>query len=127
MLVAALDAGSEQDARQFLIAILGQMGVSANGEPAFSQAGDRMWVGELEIDLSGVGTFDPDDAPTIAKYLIRETDGMSWQVVRAGTGELLYGWPPALWLTQRPVTGPLHPAIRSMLIRISPAESQHSS
>lgn len=118
VIFAALDASNEQDARQIMAAILLKLGIQSP-EPIFSHPGDRMWVVEAEIDISGVGVFEPDDARTVAMYVIGGAEGMSWHVTRHGDDELFYEWPPLLWLMTRPLMTPLHPAVRSMLIRVS--------
>jgi hypothetical protein len=118
VIFTALDASNEQDAHQIMAAILLKLGLQSP-EPIFSHPGDRMWVVEAEIDISGVGVFEPDDARTVARYVIGQAAGMSWHITRHGDDELFYEWPPLLWLTTRPLMMPLHPAVRSMLIRVS--------
>jgi hypothetical protein len=82
------------------------------GEPSLMLAGghDRRWIARAGLDLSRLGTIDPDDALTRLRYVIRNVPGVTWRTEgRPRERRARFEWPCG-WVTREETL--LHPAVR---------------
>src|SRR5262249_34264410 len=112
----ALDASSEREAEHLLGIILDKMGLTTGRTVSLNSPADRLWIAGVEFDLSGL--VEPDNPTNYAIYVIRETD-TAWHKISPRKDLLIYEWPSPLWLTERPLGGFLHPAVRAVHVRVS--------
>lgn len=121
----SLDAAGEREARAVLNTVLETLDVSVAGEPSLMLAGgdDQFWIARANLDLSELGTIDPDDALTRLRYVIRNVPGVTWRAdARPGQRQGRYEWPSG-WATREQVL--LHRAIRAA--EITAAEDHPSA
>jgi len=112
----ALDASDEREAENFLGIILDKMGLTTGRTASLNMLADRLWIAGVEFDLSEL--VDPGNPKNYATYVIRQTD-TAWHTIRPREDLLIYEWPSPLWLTERPLRGFLHPAVRAVLVQVS--------
>ncbi|MQY03437.1 hypothetical protein [Actinomadura macrotermitis] len=119
-IVAAEDVA---DAADIGCQIMREMDVAARGEPRVAPAdGDehRWWV-TVEVDLSPAGRFQPDDAVSRIRYLIRNLDQVTWTSdPEHDERRAVYEWrtPDSAHDEQEHL---VHSAVRAATIQVMPA------
>jgi hypothetical protein len=114
-----VDAENEQIAGTVLNAVLAALDVPVKGEPTVMgvRDSDRLWIGRTRLDLSRVGTLQPDDAQTSLRYLTRNTAGITWRAhLRSGHRQGRYEWPCG-WESREEVL--VDPAVRAAEITVA--------
>lgn len=78
------------------------------------------WVVTIDLDVSGLGSIEPDDARTYAAYVGGQFD-VQWNS-RGREPEAAWTWPPDFW-DRRPGIDDqlLHPAIHAAMIQVAPS------
>lgn len=118
----AIEAGSDDAARGINAEVLRKMGVVGAAEPELRHTGRARpyWNVITDLDLSGLTTITPDDAPTRFKFVIRKLP-VAWmscpgQVDRS-RGK--WQWLPDSWEQAMSDEEFPHPAVRAAGIFIS--------
>ena len=83
----AIDADDAPEAQAIAGAVLQQMDVMAGTEPQITRSTGRVpyWNIVTDLDLSGLTSITPDDAPTRFRYVIRNLTGITLPAVLATT------------------------------------------
>lgn len=120
----AIEASGESEARSITARVLSQIGLRTAGTPDTAPAGTGLWTVTAHIDLSAVGTFEPDQADTRLRYVSgcfgERVPWRSHMNERQGTFE----WPPSFWDRQPGADDQLlDPAIRAAMIRVTAGNS----
>ncbi len=102
--------------------VLRKMDVTAGAEPRVTPSAGRVryWNILTDLDLSGLMSITPDDAPTRFKYVIRNLEGA--QFTSPGTGDGNFGlWQllPDSWEMAGQYRELSHPAVRAAGILVS--------
>ncbi len=118
----AIDADNADDARAIAEEVLRTMDVVADTEPRLTPSAGRAryWNIVTDLDLSGLMSITPDDAPTRVKYVIRNLDGVTFS--RPATGDRntgLWQWLPDSWEMTGRHQELAHPAVRAAGILVS--------
>lgn len=121
----SLDAEDEREARAALATVMEALDVPLAGEPSLRSAGGqgRRWIAQADLDLSGLGTVNPDDALTRLRFVIRNVPGVTWRA-EGGPGQRRgrHEWPGESVAWEETL---LHPAVRAAEITV--AESHPSA
>jgi hypothetical protein len=120
-----IEAADADAARAISEEVLQKMGVVVGAEPQLRKpdSPEPSWYVVTELDLSGLGSITPDDAPTRFKFVIRELPGVSF----AGRGDVhsgLWEWLRDSWGAAGQPLFP-HPAVRAAGIYISDGAARH--
>jgi len=120
----AIEAATEDEARAILNQALAGLAeeLPLRGEPVIHprqrHIPDRIWVAELEPDLTHLPAIDPDDAMTRCRYVDGHFPvGLTWSVPQDTEREARREWPPDTWQRQPGEDDVLlHPAVRTVMI-----------
>jgi hypothetical protein len=121
----AIEAPGEREARAIADGVLGQIGIVLDGQPATAPSGEGAWTVTANLDLSGLKSIEPDDAPTRLSYVTGHIPGNVTWLSRAGERQGTAEWPPNFW-DRRPGADDqlLHPAIRAAIIHVAAGEGK---
>jgi hypothetical protein len=117
----AIEAGSESAARGIAQAALAKIGTTVEEEPIAILSSPGLWSVTAHMDLSGLGTIEPDNAQTRLSYVSgRIPDKVTWISRVNDEHQGTYEWPPRIW-DRRPGADDqlLDPAIRGALIYVT--------
>jgi hypothetical protein len=115
----AVEAAGEPEARAILDDILAEMDVVLEAEPVAGPFGDRFWVLEAELDMSGLESAEPDDAVTRISYVTRNLTGLTWlNRARPGERDGSLAWPPGFWAMSGREEALVHPAVRAAVMSL---------
>ncbi len=116
----AIEAASESEAQAIAQAALAEIGATAEETPIAIPASPGLWSVTARLDLSGLGTIEPDNAQTRLSYVSGLIpDNVTW-ISHVNEHQGTYEWPPQIW-DRRPSADDrlLHPAIRAALIQVT--------
>jgi hypothetical protein len=117
----AIEAASESEARAIGQAALAEIGATVKDEPIAIPSSTGLWSVTALMDLSGLGTIEPDNAQTRLSFVSgRMPDKVTWVSHVKDEHQGTYEWPPRIW-DRRPGADDqlLHPAIRAALIHVT--------
>jgi len=120
----AIEAATEDEARNVLGQALAGLHqeLPLRGEPVVHprqrRIPDRIWVAELEPDLTRLPAIDPDDAPTRCRFVGGHFPmGVTWSVPQDTERSARWDWPTDIWSRQPGRDDVLlHPAVRAVTI-----------
>jgi hypothetical protein len=117
----AIEADTADAARAVNSEVLQQMSVAAESEPQltdfFVDSLRPCWYVITKLDLSGLESITPDDAPTRFKFVTRELPGMPF-MGHASSHAGLWEWLPDSWGSAGDRLFP-HPGVRAAGIYVS--------
>jgi len=127
----AIEAASGYEAREVLGQALAGLepGLLLGGgpviRPRYRRVPDRIWVADLEPDLTHLQEIDPDDAKTRCSFVVGHFPaGVTWAAPQNTWREAKREWPPDIWQRQPGRDDVLlHPAVRAVMIFCAAAAS----
>ena len=124
----AIDAEHADEARAIAEEVLRKMDVTAGPRVTPSAGRVRYWNIVTDLDLSGLMSITPDDAPTRFKYVIRNLEGAQFTSPGAGDGNFgLWQWLPDSWEMAGQYQELAHPAVRAAGILVSAPQTPLTS
>ena len=119
----AIEAATEDEARNVLGQALAGLHheLPLRGEPVIHprqrRIPDRIWVAELEPDLTHLPAIDPDDALTRCHFVAGHFPvGVTWSAPQSTERAARREWPADIWTRQPGDDVLLHPAVRAVMI-----------
>ena len=93
--------------------------------PRYRRVPDKIWVADLEPDLTHLQEIDPDDAKTRCSFVAGHFPaGVTWAAPQNTWREAKREWPPDIWQRQPGHDDVLlHPAVRAVMIFCTAAPS----
>lgn len=127
----AIEAASEDEARRVLGQALAGLEprMPLPGEPVirprYRRDPGKIWVADLEPDLTHLQEIDPDDAKTRCSLVAGHFPaGVTWAAPQNSWREAKREWPPDIWQRQPGHDDVLlHPAVRAVMIFCTAADS----
>jgi hypothetical protein len=112
-----IEAADVRTARAVMASVMTIMDVPLSGGLKITRLTTAAWAALVRVDISKVSTFEPDNAITRLRYLIRNFDDVTWKISEADERRGSFEWAAALDGPPRRLEVLAHPAVRAAVIR----------
>jgi hypothetical protein len=125
----AVEVAEETEAQSIVDRLIGKMGITLVGPPAYRRFDDGTWVAEMNVDTPRFEEDEPDGALSIVSTLGANLGPVTWRsstdmpsVPDSATAAKIE-WPPGYWALLGRRETLVHPSVRAMQLQARRTEA----